>query len=69
MNSRNFSTPKSARTRADQKDKDIQAFYVFMLWAYEEVENTFEDEFLEIAIHTIVYHLSKHYGTGLNTPH
>jgi len=69
MNSTTFPTPKNARTREDHKDKDILAFYRFMIWAYEEAENTLDDDFLKAAIHTIIYYLAKHYNTGSKTTH
>jgi hypothetical protein len=69
MKSTTFSTSKSARTSEDHKDKDILAFYRFMIWAYEEAESTFDDKFLKAAIHTIIYYLSKHYKAGSKTNH
>jgi len=69
MNSTTFSTPKSALSSEDHKDKDMLAFYRFMVWAYEEAENTFDDEFLKAAIHTIIYYLAKHYNAGSETTH
>ena len=69
MTSKTFSTPKSACIREDHKDKDILALYRFMVWAYEEAENNLDDEFLKVAIHAIIYHLSKHYEAGRKTNH
>lgn len=69
MNSTSNSALKSARTREGHKDKDILAFYRFMVWAYEEAENTFEDDFLKAAVHTIIYYLAKHYKAGSKTNH
>ena len=69
MTSKTFSTLEIACTREDHKDEDILALYRFMVWAYEEADNTLDDEFLKAAIHTIIYYLSKHYEAGLKTNH
>jgi len=69
MKSTTVSTPKSARTSEDHKDKDILAFYMLMIWAYEEAENNFDDKFLKASIHTIIYYLSKHYKACSKTNH
>lgn len=69
MNSTTISTPRSPQTGSDRRDADILAFHRFMIWAYEESENTFEDEFLRAAIHTIIYYLDKHYDTDSGKTH
>ena len=69
MNSTTVSAPKSPRTGSDRKDTDILAFHRFMIWAYEEAENTFDDDFLKAAINTVILYLAKHYNAGSGTTH
>lgn len=69
MNSTNVSGPKNIQTESGHKGADIVAFHRFMIWAYEEADTTFEDEFLKAALETIIYYLAKHHNVSSETAH
>lgn len=69
MSSIDISRLTDKQIAQNSRSSDIAAFHRFMLWAYEESDTNFEDEFLKAAIHTIIYYLTKHYNAGSERTH